>query len=131
MPIQLIIVCGHNEKLRMQLQEKLKGSKHRILLTGYIDYVHELMAISDLMITKPGGVTTFEAIAMELPMLLYKPIPGQEQDNAKFLVRSGVAVQAETDQDLVHHLSGLLNNGELLQQMREKSKQFHPKESAF
>jgi len=130
-PIQLIIVCGHNEKLRMQLQEKLKGSKHRILLTGYIDYVHELMAISDLMITKPGGVTTFEAIAMELPMLLYKPIPGQEQDNAKFLVRSGVAVQAETDQDLVHHLSGLLNNGELLQQMREKSKQFHPKESAF
>jgi len=130
-PIQLIIVCGHNEKLRIQLQEKLKDSKHRILLTGYIDYVHELMAISDLMITKPGGVTTFEAIAMELPMLLYKPIPGQEQDNAKFLVRSGVAVQAETDQDLVHHLSGLLNNSELLQQMRENSKQFHPKESAF
>ncbi|MBT2656046.1 glycosyltransferase [Bacillus sp. ISL-18] len=130
-PIQLIIICGHNEKLRLQIQEKLKDSKHHILLTGYIDYVHELMAISDLMITKPGGVTTFEAIAMELPMLLYKPIPGQEQDNAKFLVHSGVAVQAETDRDLVHHLSGLLNNGELLQQMRENSKQFHPKESAF
>ncbi|ULT54469.1 glycosyltransferase [Neobacillus drentensis] len=130
-PIQLIIVCGHNEKLRLQLQEKLKNSKHHILLTGYIDYVHELMAISDLMITKPGGVTTFEAIAMELPMLLYKPIPGQEQDNAKFLVHSGVAVQAVNDQNLVQHLSGLLNNRELLQQMRENSKQFHPKESAF
>ncbi|GAA3312766.1 hypothetical protein GCM10020331_001280 [Ectobacillus funiculus] len=68
----------------MELKEKLKGSKHRIYLTGYINYIHELMVISDLMITKPGGVTTFEAIAMELPMLLYKPIPGQEQDNAKF-----------------------------------------------
>ncbi|WP_342046183.1 MGDG synthase family glycosyltransferase [Bacillus sp. OTU530] len=130
-PIQLIIICGHNEKLRLELKEKLKGSKHRIYLTGYIDYVHELMVISDLMITKPGGVTTFEAIAMELPMLLYKPIPGQEQDNAKFLVCLGVAVQAETSQDLMKHISNLLNNKKLLQQMRENSKQFHPKESAF
>lgn len=130
-PIQLIIVCGHNEKLRMELEGNLKDSKHRIHLTGYINYVHELMAISDLMITKPGGVTTFEAIAMELPMLLYKPIPGQEQDNAKFLIRSGVAIQAETDRDLTDHLSKLLSNRELLLQMRENSKQFHPKESAF
>ncbi|MEH7413811.1 glycosyltransferase [Neobacillus drentensis] len=130
-PIQLIIVCGHNEKLRMQLQEKLKDSKHRIHLTGYIQYVHELMAISDLMITKPGGVTTFEAIAMELPMLLYKPIPGQEQDNAKFLVRSGVAVQAKTNQELMDRLSTLLGKKEILQEMRENTKQFHPKESAF
>ncbi|MBI0577358.1 glycosyltransferase [Neobacillus cucumis] len=130
-PIQLIIVCGHNEKLRVELKEKLKDSKHRIHLTGYIDYVHELMAISDLMITKPGGVTTFEAIAMELPMLLHKPIPGQEQDNAKFLVRSGVAVKAEKERDLMEHLSKLLNSPELLLQMRENAKQFHPKESAF
>jgi len=130
-PIQLIIVCGHNEKLRLELKEKLKGSKHRIHLTGYINYVHELMVISDLMITKPGGVTTFEAIAMELPMLLYKPIPGQEQDNVKFLVRSGVAVQAETDLDLINYLTDFLRNKERLQKMRENSKQFHPKESAF
>ncbi|MGG1675704.1 glycosyltransferase [Neobacillus sp. NRS-1170] len=130
-PVQLIIVCGYNEKLRMQLKEKLKDSKHRIHLTGYINYVHELMAISDLMITKPGGVTTFEAIAMELPMLLYKPIPGQEEDNAKFLVRTGVAIQATTDRDLTNQLSKILSNPNLLQQMRENSKQFHPKESAF
>jgi len=131
MPIQIIIVCGHNEKLRLQLQEKLKDSKHRIHLTGYINYVHELMAISDLMITKPGGVTTFEAIAMELPMLLYKPIPGQEQDNAKFLVRSGVAVQVNTDRDLTGLLSKLLSKVELLAGMRDNAKRFHPKESAF
>jgi processive 1,2-diacylglycerol beta-glucosyltransferase len=130
-PVQLIIVCGHNEKLRKQLSEKLKGSQHRIHLTGYIDYVHELMAVSDLMITKPGGVTTFEAIAMELPMLLYKPIPGQEQDNAQFLVRAGVAIQAETSQNLTDHLSQMLSNADLLKQMRENTKSFHPKESAF
>jgi processive 1,2-diacylglycerol beta-glucosyltransferase len=130
-PIQFIIVCGNNEKLRMQLKEKLKDSKHRITLTGYINYVHELMAVSDLLITKPGGVTTFEAIAMELPMLLYKPIPGQEQDNARFLVDSGVAIKAKTDQELTDSLSELLNDGGLLQSMRESAKRFHPKESAL
>ncbi|WP_338532875.1 MGDG synthase family glycosyltransferase [Paenibacillus peoriae] len=130
-PVQFILVCGHNEKLRMKLNESLKISKHRIYLTGYINYVHELMAISDIMITKPGGVTTFEAIAMELPMLLCKPIPGQEQDNAKFLVRSGVAIHAETSGDLTERLSELLDDAKLLQHMIENTKQFHPKESAF
>ncbi|MDN4080321.1 glycosyltransferase [Paenibacillus polymyxa] len=130
-PVQFIIVCGHNEKLRMELSEKLKGSKHRIHLTGYIHYVHELMAVSDIMITKPGGVTTFEAIAMELPMLLCKPIPGQEQDNADFLVRSGVAIHAETSRDLTKRLSKLLNDAKLLQEMKTNTKRFHPKESAF
>ncbi|WP_240501913.1 glycosyltransferase [Bacillus sp. MUM 13] len=130
-PVQFVFVCGHNNKLFMQLKERLKGSKHCYHLTGYIHYVHELMAISNLMITKPGGVTTFEAIAMELPMLLYKPIPGQEQDNVKFLVHSGVAIDAENYSDLTEGLSDLLNHPERLQEMRENSKKFHPKESSF
>jgi processive 1,2-diacylglycerol beta-glucosyltransferase len=130
-PLQFVIVCGHNKKLRMQLIESLKGSKHQYHIYGYVNYVHELMAISDLMMTKPGGVTTFEAIAMELPMLLYKPIPGQEQDNAKFLVRSGVAIDAESYQDITEGLMDLLNHPERLQQLRRNSKRFHPKESLF
>jgi processive 1,2-diacylglycerol beta-glucosyltransferase len=129
--IQFIIVCGRNGKLLMKLKDKLQNSKHHIHLTGYINNVHELMSISDLMITKPGGVSTFEAIAMELPMLLYKPIPGQEQDNAKFLVQSGVAIQAMKERDLTDHIFKLLSNVELLQQMRDNAKNFHPKESAF
>jgi processive 1,2-diacylglycerol beta-glucosyltransferase len=130
-PLQLVIVCGHNEKLRMQLSEQLQNSKHRIHLTGYINYVHELMAASDVMITKPGGVTTFEAIAMELPMLLYKPIPGQEQDNARFLIKTGVAMQAETTADLSAKLSEMVSNMEILKKMKENTKPFHPKESIY
>ncbi|MED3564317.1 MGDG synthase family glycosyltransferase [Bacillus xiapuensis] len=129
--VQLFIVCGHNEKLQMKLREMLKNSKHLVHVTGYIHYVHEIMAISDVMITKPGGVTTFEAIAMKLPMLLYKPIPGQEQDNAKFLVRSGVAIEAQNERELTDLLTKLLCNVKLLQEMRENSKRFHPKEAAF
>lgn len=129
--VQLIIVCGHNEKLRNQVREELKYSKHRIYLTGYIDYVHELMAISDIMITKPGGITTSEAMAMELPMLLYNPLPGQEQDNAQFLVQAGVAMEAENLVDLCTKLSNLLYDPKLLTNMKENTKRFHMKGSAF
>ena len=128
-PMQLIIVCGHNENLRNLLREKMRTSRHQILITGYIDYVHELMALSDIMITKPGGVTTFEAMAMELPMILYKPIPGQEQDNARFLVNAGAAVLAEDPQDLTIKLSDTLFNQMLLSSMKQNIKRLHPKGS--
>ena len=121
----------HNKKLRHQVKEELKHSKHRIHLTGYIDYVHELMAISDIIITKPGGITTSEAMAMELPMLLYNPLPGQEQDNTQFLVQAGVAMQAENLADLSTKLSNLLNTPKILISMKENIKRFHIKGTDF
>ncbi len=129
--VQLIIVCGHNVKLRQQLEEKLQHSKHDILLTGYIDFVHELMAVSDLMITKPGGLSTSEAIAQELPMLLYRPLPGQEQDNAKYLLKSGVAMQANNISELVDGISNILCYPQLTLQMKRNAKSLHKKKSAF
>lgn len=129
--VQIILICGHNEKLKKQLEEKLKDSKHHILVKGYVDYIHELMAVSDLMITKPGGLTTSEAIAMELPMLFYNPIPGQEQDNARFFVQAGVAMEANHFSDLKRKIEKVLDNPELLLDMKEKTKQFHTKRAAF
>lgn len=129
--IQLLYVCGHNEKLKKQLTERFKDSKHRILITGYIDYIHELMALSDLMITKPGGLTTSEAMAQELPMLFEKSLPGQEQDNARLLIQAGVAMQADHPFDLKLKLERILNNPILLKQMREQAKKFNTKRAAF
>lgn len=129
--IQFIVVCGRNEKLRKQLAEKVHNSKHKIHLTGFVDHIHEFMAVSDLMITKPGGLTTSEAIAMQLPMLLYKPLPGQEQDNAKFLLRAGVADLAEDLQDLVEKLKTALEHPDILKTMKEKTQLFQTKEAAF
>jgi processive 1,2-diacylglycerol beta-glucosyltransferase len=130
-PIQLIVVCGQNEHLKNLLQKKLRDSRHSTLLTGYINYVHELMAVSDIMVTKPGGVTTYEAMAMELPMLLYKPIPGQEQDNARFLVNAGVAMLAENPLDLAGKLSDTLFNPCVLSEMKNNIKRLHPKGSTW
>lgn len=129
--LQFIFVCGHNEKLKKQLTETLQDSKHHIFITGYIDYIHELMGVSDLMITKAGGLTIAEALAMELPMIFYKPLPGHEQDNAQIFIQAGVARQADHFMDLKTMIKEILNHPYLLQDMKEKTKGFHRKQSAF
>ncbi|KHD86489.1 1,2-diacylglycerol 3-glucosyltransferase [Bacillus ginsengihumi] len=130
-PVQFIIICGHNEKLRVRLNKQLISSKHIFHIKGYIDYVHDVMAVSDVMITKPGGVTTAEALAMELPMILYKPLPGQEEDNARFLIHSGVAVQAEDGREVIEQITCLLSNQRELEAMKVQTRQIQNKESAF
>ncbi|MCI1694076.1 MGDG synthase family glycosyltransferase [Aneurinibacillus aneurinilyticus] len=129
-PVQLIVVCGHNEKLRREMENHLNFSQQRVLVTGYVNYIHELMAISDFMITKPGGVTTAEAIALELPMLLYKPLPGQEQDNTQFLLNSRVALYAEDEAELQFYIAQVLKNPKLLIQMKESARRMHSKWTA-
>ncbi|MGZ4032053.1 MAG: MGDG synthase family glycosyltransferase [Tumebacillaceae bacterium] len=129
--LQLIIVCGHNEKLRQQMIKEFKYSRHKVIITGYVDTVHELMALSDLMITKPGGLTTSEAIALELPMLLYKPLPGQEQDNARYLLDSGVAVLAENGQELTEKLLWAIDHPEQLSGMKDHAKRLNQKQSTI
>ncbi|WML43469.1 glycosyltransferase [Neobacillus sp. PS3-40] len=129
--LQLIILCGHNEKLRQHLQNELISSKHLIHILGYTDDVDELMAVSEIIVTKPGGVTTSEALAMELPMLLYKPLPGQEQDNAQYLIDSGAAIQANSPSDLFDHLLNLLNKRSLLEKMKENARNIQTKKAAF
>ena len=129
--IQFVIVCGHNHKLKMKLTQELKNTKHSILLTGYIQHVHEIMAISDLIVTKPGGLTISEALALELPMLLYKPLPGQEQDNAAFLIKAGAALQAKDEIELLNQLTAIFLNQQTLPTLKLKAKSFQMKSATL
>ncbi|HBI03652.1 MAG TPA: 1,2-diacylglycerol 3-glucosyltransferase [Paenibacillaceae bacterium] len=129
--VQIIVVCGYNDKLKKQLSRELSNSKHEVILLGHVDYIHELMAISDMLITKPGGLTTSEAVASELPMLLFKPLPGQEQDNAKLLTDLGVAFQAKNTKEMIEVLSFSLFTPEILNKMRGNAKKIHRKWAAF
>ena len=94
--MQIIVVSGRNEKLRLQLEEMAREATNPVWVFGFTKEVDQLMAVSDLLVTKAGGLTISEALAMELPMLLYRPIPGQEVQNTSFLVKSHVAVFART-----------------------------------
>ncbi|MCD9026570.1 MGDG synthase family glycosyltransferase [Cohnella silvisoli] len=133
--VQFIIVCGRNKKLRQSLEEELGGSdantRHRVVITGFVDHVHELMAISDLIVTKPGGITVSEALALELPMILYKPIPGQEQENSAYLVRVGAALEARNASDLKGRLQQVIGNRSYLINLKNNARQNNRKEGAF
>lgn len=129
-PIQLIIVCGRNNKLKKQLECELKDSKHDVRIMSYCENIHELMAISDLMISKPGGVTTSEALAMELPLLIHHSLPGQEEDNAKYLYSSGYAFVAKSEKDLIEQVENLVRDSSPLKLMKQKIKKHQSKTSS-
>ncbi|MDR7001867.1 MGDG synthase family glycosyltransferase [Neobacillus niacini] len=129
--IQVIVVCGRNHKLQKQLREVEHFFKHKFLTLGYWENVHELMAISDLMISKPGGVTITEAMAMDLPICLYRPLPGQEEDNARYLVESGLAILAKSDENLINKIQVILEDRRPLDYMKQRSKKFQSKTSTI
>ncbi|SMQ77441.1 processive 1,2-diacylglycerol beta-glucosyltransferase [Bacillus sp. OV166] len=129
--VQFIIICGRNKRLRKQIEEELKTSKHHFLVTGFSDSVNELMAISDLLISKPGGVTISEALAMELPLLIYNPLPGQEEDNADYLVNAGLAIKAENKMELISKIHHMLDDSIPLLSIRKKIRKYQTKSATF
>lgn len=89
---QILCVCGNNKRLYKTINETI--SQKKIYNYAFVDNVNIMMDASDCVITKPGGLTTSEALAKRLPLILTKPIPGQEDRNTEFLVNNGVAVKA-------------------------------------
>ena len=87
---QMVVICGSNEKARQAIDER--AWKKRVRCLGFVENVDEYMDASDIIITKPGGLTTSEAMAKRLPLILMNPIPGQEERNMEFLVNSGSAM---------------------------------------
>lgn len=114
-----IVVSGTNIKLYKTLKKKIKKYKKRVLLYGYAENIAELMTISDLIITKPGGVTTAEALSKRLPLLIVQPIPGQETSNTDFLTAKGAALKIEKAKDVHVVVEDLLRHPEKLKMMRE------------
>jgi processive 1,2-diacylglycerol beta-glucosyltransferase len=116
--IQILVVTGKNEKLRLRVETMAKSSHHTILVWGYSARVREFMAVSDFIITKPGALTISEALSAELPMLLHDPIPGPETENAVYIARKGAAVWANSEEKLAKAISRLLTSEEELANMR-------------
>lgn len=115
------VVCGTNRRLRKRLVRHRHTFKHPIRIRGYVHNAVELMYRSDLIITKPGGVTLAEALCAGVPLLLVRPLPGQEKGNAQVLVHHGAALHVRNDYDVTRSITTLLNNPNLLMIMRSKA----------
>ncbi len=85
---QIIVVCGKNMELRETLTIECLGEDNALIF-GYTNKMDELMKMATIMVTKPGGITLSEALALRVPLLLYRSVPGQEQENAMFLEKKG------------------------------------------
>ncbi len=118
---QLIVMTGRNQTLFDELVSLSCFCDGRLVPVGYTDQVPELMACADLVITKPGGLSTSECLVMGLPMLLINPIPGQEERNATLLLQEGVAQRADDEATLIYRLRRLLSDPEALREMHSKT----------
>jgi len=98
--IQVIAVCGHNKEVYEDIELIRDKLRYPLVLFGFTDKVAELMAVSDIMVTKAGGISVTEALNMRLPMVFYASVPGQETWNEDLLVRVGAAQKADNVRDI-------------------------------
>jgi processive 1,2-diacylglycerol beta-glucosyltransferase len=110
-PFQTIVVTGRNEDLRRKLAAQ--DRKHPTHVLGFASNMHELMAVAEIIITKPGGLTSSEALALGKPLFILNPIPGQEAANSDFLLEHGAAAKVNRVEDLPFRIEQLLGSKKL------------------
>ena len=113
---QTVVVTGHNPELRRELAAE--DRRHPTHVLGYASNMHELMAAADLIITKPGGLTTSELLALGKPLFIVNPIPGQEAANSYFLLERGAAAKVNRVEDLPFRIQQLLGTKKLADMAR-------------
>ncbi len=128
--LQIIVIAGTNEKLVKWIQKIRHKEDKKIIVYDYASNVDELMDISTLIITKPGGMTTSECLAKGLPMVVVDPIPGQEERNSDFLVKSGIALRVNDKTKIAETVETLLNNPSRLKSMRQAALNFSRPQAA-
>lgn len=125
--LQLIVVAGSNRRLR----HRLSGLGKNTRVYGYVDTIHALMAVSDLCLTKPGGLTIAEAATAGLPALLFGALPGHEEANSETLVRAGAAYRIGNPDRVGELVTELLKRPGLLKKMGRRMRRFGKPHAAF
>ena len=132
--IQIIAIAGRNPKMKASFKEIVSKYSvnttttnttditNNVKILEFTNQVPELMSISDLVVTKPGGLTTSESLASHLPMLIINPIPGQEEENAEFLEDKGIAIWLRKNDDSKLIIENLLADNKKLNLMKENTK---------
>jgi len=116
---QMVVVCGNNKDMKAEIDALAESGqmRHKLLVTGFVNYISLLMDASDCIVTKPGGLTTSESLAKGLPMVIVNPIPGQEARNTEFLLNNGAACAVSKTCPVEECLYQLLSSPERLEGM--------------
>lgn len=122
--LNIIVVCGNNDKLKDHLLS-LYGKEYNnksLSIMGYTQDVYNLMKQCDILISKPGGLTTSEAIIAHIPLLIPFTIPGQEIDNKDFLLEKNCAIYVDNVKAINTEIDKLIDNPEVLEDMKNNMK---------
>ena len=130
-PLELIVVAGRNEELKTRLEQIEPPPRHRAHVLGFTTQMHELMALADLVVSKPGGLTTSEALACGTPMAVVNPIPGQESRNSDYLLENAAAVKINNLATLPYKLNRLFATPGRLAQLAANAKRLGHPRAAF
>jgi processive 1,2-diacylglycerol beta-glucosyltransferase len=130
-PLEIVTVAGRNEKVRAGLQAIACPPRHRTKILGFTDQIDELMAVADLVVSKPGGLTTSETLARGAAMVIVNPIPGQESRNSDFLLENGAAIKANNVATLAFKVTSLLKSPERLARLKENARRLGRPRAAF
>ena len=129
--IQIVAISGKNPKMKESFENLVDDlDKHNFVkILDYTDKVPELMSISDLVVTKPGGLTTTESLASGLPIVVINPIPGQEEENAQYLENHKVAIWIKKDDNIEEILNSLFSNPSKMREMKIRARLLSKKNS--
>lgn len=128
--IQFIFCLGNNDKARKQLAAEPRLQHEHVHILGYTHEIDKLMEVSDLLITKPGGITCTEGLAKGIPMLFFAPLPGQEEENCHYFTEHGYGEPIHSFDTVAKWMVRLSQDVEPLRKIRQEHidnlERFHP-----
>ncbi|MFO0844140.1 MAG: glycosyltransferase [Gemmataceae bacterium] len=130
-PIDLVVVAGKNAELKAELEKRAKPGRHRVQVMGFTDKIDELMAAADVVVSKPGGLTTSEVLARGAAMVIVNPIPGQESRNSDYLLENGAAIKVNNIPTLTYKVQALLEDERRLATLRENARRIARPNAAY
>lgn len=130
-PLEIMAVTGRNEAVKAQLEAVAVPARHQVKLFGFTNQIDELMRAADLVVSKPGGLTTSETLACGAAMVIVNPIPGQESRNSDYLLENGAAIKANNLATLSHKITELVRNPERLAQLKASARRLGRPRAAF
>jgi len=130
LPIQLLVVTGTNRRLKRKFQKMQHKLRFPLKILGYTRHISELMEISDLLISKPGGLTVAEALVKKLPLGIVNSLAGQERRNRELLLKKRIAFELKSKEDIIGLIHKILNGSFDLRSWRERVKELARPEAA-
>ena len=116
--IQIIAIAGKSKKIQNMFRQTATSYQKDVTVLGYTDKIAKLMSIADFVISKPGGLTTTEILTSNVPFIIINPIPGQEEENARFLLNNGAAVRIYDAENATPFLNQLFQDNQRIQDLK-------------